>query len=258
MESYQLQAAGLRLRLELTSKKWWKYCQERYAAFSDHSAASPHLTVRISVLPSKKIEDTAVRYLSPKYSQLYFPDSLESFEWFNFVIKSMFAGILLLHDGCLIHGSSVARQHRACVFVGESGAGKSTISQLLNNRILADDRSLLRFIDGMCYVFSSPFYEAHPFPKRPGKFPLSALYFLERREVEEIELTPLDSHESMQRIIPHLVMREELPPEKHRRQLKKVLSFSQKLATQVMSCSLSYTLNQVADGEKLYERLWSI
>ncbi|MDR2524754.1 MAG: hypothetical protein LBC83_00950 [Oscillospiraceae bacterium] len=62
--------------------------------------------------------------------------------------------------GLFIHGSMIRYQDKGVIFSGISGSGKSTIcalaSEFLNQKIITDDRILVRFNDGVeCY--STPY-----------------------------------------------------------------------------------------------------
>lgn len=62
-------------------------------------------------------------------------------------------------EGLVMHGASVQTREGALLFIGESGAGKSTVCDLSGERLLFNDEiSLLRREQGCWRVWPSPFF----------------------------------------------------------------------------------------------------
>lgn len=78
------------------------------------------------------------------------------------LVRLIFSQRILLFGGISIHASAIISNHRAILFLGPSGTGKSTQSQLwLRNvphtRLLNDDNPILRFSgDGTLLAYGSP------------------------------------------------------------------------------------------------------
>jgi len=104
----------------------------------------------------------------------------------------LLARLLADREGCYIHSDGVNMDGRGYLFVGHSGAGKSTIARMLHDRaeILCDDRMIVRrwpqgyFIHGNWSHGTMPVVSA-------GSAPLSALFFLEK--AGENRLVPVES-----------------------------------------------------------------
>lgn len=76
--------------------------------------------------------------------------------------SAQFYDQLLDFDGMMLHASCVALDGEAYLFSAPSGTGKSTHAQLWlkkfgdRARILNDDKPALRWTDGECYVYGTP------------------------------------------------------------------------------------------------------
>lgn len=87
--------------------------------------------------------------------------------------------------GVEVHGCAVIdRDGGACLFAGQSGAGKSTIARLWHERgatILSDDRVILRLRaqkDDQVWIYGTPWHGDEAFAN-PSAAPLSRVFFLE-------------------------------------------------------------------------------
>lgn len=209
--------------------------------------------IQVKFIPKAGLKNICWIYRSIRLTQLIFPDSLRNFIWLNYVVKNILAGILLRRRGGLIHGSSVAIGSRAAVFVGKTGQGKSTVAKLLGKRILADDRSIIRFEKNIPYVYASPFYERQPFSKHPDRFPLKALFLLIRKKVDAVEIKLLPHSQAAFRLLPHIAVREETPPAQLFSQLKLALNLAGILTKTVKVYTLSYPLNFTGLEPIIYE-----
>jgi len=76
---------------------------------------------------------------------------------FSSVLSTVFPS---LYNGMILHSSCVTKQNNAYLFLGKSGAGKSTIAELAGEygsyKIIADDLILIRNINNDFYAFSIP------------------------------------------------------------------------------------------------------
>jgi len=83
--------------------------------------------------------------------------------------------------GCIIHGCGVLREGKGLLFVGESGAGKSTIAKLWSQEpgvdILSDDRILVRKKDRHYWMYGTPWHGEAKFAT-PKAVRLENIFFL--------------------------------------------------------------------------------
>jgi hypothetical protein len=95
--------------------------------------------------------------------------------------------------GLEIHGCGVADRHgRGYLFVGQSGAGKSTMARLWTGEsgavILSDDRIVIRRHGEEVWMYGTPWHGEAPLAS-PSRARLDALFFLrhgQRNEVQEV------------------------------------------------------------------------
>lgn len=253
MTSLTLKIADLKLQINFSNKKWFNFCQDKFQAFAVPKTDRPDLSISVTFLPKISLTDVRWEYRSRRLTKLFFPNSLRYFHWFNFFVKNIWAGTLLFHRGGLIHGSSVAIGSRAAVFVGKTGQGKSTVAKLLGKRILADDRSIIRFDGNIPYVYNSPFYERRFFPKRPDKFPLKGLFLLIKKKTEHVKIGRLPQPEAVFCLLPHIVIREEAPATEKLKQLSRAFELAELLTKTVRVYTLSYPLSFTGLGRIIHE-----
>ena len=96
---------------------------------------------------------------------------------------------LARHDGLLIHASTAIVDGGAYVFVGHSGAGKSTmaaIAEAAGARIPTDDRTVITVRDGVADAWGTPWHGSLV-RKSPDGAPLRALYLLQQASHDRCE-----------------------------------------------------------------------
>lgn len=253
MDSLVLRIAGLNLKLQFGRKEWFDFCSKQYLSFSSSGNGRADMSILVKAgSPENKKTAARVKYISKNTVELLFNrDIKKDFLIFNFLIKKAFAGALLLNRGVMLHASSATINGKAVLFAGESGKGKSTIVKKLNCRILANDRSILRFINGSPKVFCSPFYEQDAFKKSVDNFPLSVIFLLERRNVDRVEIKRLEEDEAIFKLIPHVVFRDGSPRLSLSNQTKLAFAWIEKLVKKINVYTLSYPLNQFSVLKKM-------
>lgn len=86
-------------------------------------------------------------------------------------------------NGFGIHSSSVVINNNAYLFLGKSGAGKSTIVKLLENKFrpLSDDLSIVKKVNKEYFVYQLPVIEKNPrIWKSSRSYPLKKIFFLHK------------------------------------------------------------------------------
>ncbi|MDO8269576.1 MAG: hypothetical protein Q7T54_02795 [Candidatus Levybacteria bacterium] len=110
----------------------------------------------------------------------YYQMSISQFE---IMLSNILYKLLTKNNGFGIHASAVEIQGKAYIFLGKSGAGKSTISQFLGKkfRILSDDLIFIRKINKSFFAFQTPFMERNVLVvKSPFPTLLSKIFFLRK------------------------------------------------------------------------------
>lgn len=89
----------------------------------------------------------------------------------------------LVKVGFFFHASASYINGQAVLFLGHSGAGKSTITSLLSKKykIVADDRIFIKKEHGQFYLYQTPFIEkASEIQKSANRYPISKIYLLQQ------------------------------------------------------------------------------
>ncbi len=111
--------------------------------------------------------------------------------------------VLASRSGCLVHGAGIMRGEEAVVLLGVSGAGKTTISDIINEHsdfeILSDDRIVIREQEGCFRAHGTPWPGDGGYALNKSGV-LKGIYFL--RQGEGNELRPLEVKDVFERIMP--------------------------------------------------------
>ena len=95
------------------------------------------------------------------------------------VLRVLLTRLLLRAPGFLLHAATVVQDGKAYVFMGRSGAGKSTVASLSpQGSVLTDEISLLRRIEGTWYAHGTPFWGEFRAAGQNRRVPLERVYAL--------------------------------------------------------------------------------
>lgn len=87
--------------------------------------------------------------------------------------------LLLPKSGLLLHASTVVRDGRSYVFMGRSGAGKSTIARHApSGTALTDEISLVRMHESVWHAHGTPFWGEFRSAGQNVRYPLAGMFLL--------------------------------------------------------------------------------
>ncbi len=111
------------------------------------------------------LEEKKIKYYLEKYPQM------NQNEWEYMLYGSAFYNELTAHNGMLLHASGVVVDGVAYLFSAPCGTGKSTHTSLWlkifgdKAFIINDDKPAIRIIDGVAYIYGTPFSGKHDISK---------------------------------------------------------------------------------------------
>lgn len=124
-----------------------------------------------------------------------------------YMLGMAFRNAMLLHDGFVIHASSIDYDGNGILFSAPSGTGKSTHVNLWEKfygektRVINDDTPVIRFLDGRPFLFGSPWCGSS-FRGINASVPLCALVALERGSSNTARR--LGAGEAIQKLLPRV------------------------------------------------------
>lgn len=136
---------------------------------------------------------------------------------FDSLLRTLYGSLLARKDGALLHSAALARRGAAHLFVGESGAGKTTFfraaSALPGVTGLSDELAALKREKKNFRVYATPFWGEFRPPRRGGDAPLGKIFFLARapKNSKASEIVPLSAAEAQRRLLKCLVSFESSP-----------------------------------------------
>ncbi|MGR8933048.1 MAG: hypothetical protein ACU837_01500 [Gammaproteobacteria bacterium] len=105
---------------------------------------------------------------------------------FENYLRVLTAYAILMHGGLLLHSSGIVADGKAYLFLGRSGAGKTTLARIAlagDAKILSDDINIVYPTTGGSFVASAiPFAGelGHAHLEQHGRYPLGGLFWLEK------------------------------------------------------------------------------
>jgi hypothetical protein len=117
------------------------------------------------------------------------------------LIRILLTVALLPRQGFLLHAASIVRNGRAYIFMGRSGAGKSTVASLSpEGSVLTDEISLIRFERGTWNAHGTPFWGEFRAAGHNQNYPIAGIYCL--TQAPEDKVVPLKPKELLRAMLP--------------------------------------------------------
>lgn len=123
---------------------------------------------------------------------------------FDSFLRILYSLILVQEEGFLLHAASVVRHGRGYIFMGRSGAGKSTIAGLSTQyKVLSDEISLIKKVEDQYLLYSTPFWGEQEIKGSNFYSPIHGIYQL--KASPETELRKLQTKESLCRLMENIL-----------------------------------------------------
>lgn len=179
-----------------------KMFKQHVRHFLTKPSAKPDLTVTLKDRPKTKRPNTTllIKNRTAKKILSYYQDEVKV----DIIIQNALYILLSDNNGFIIHSSAVNIKNKSVLFFGKSGAGKSTIVNLLSNKfpVLSDDISLVRNLNGRYFHFQHPLMEKNYYPKTKKGFEISTIYVLTKSTKDKI--IPINHEKTLPKFISQL------------------------------------------------------
>lgn len=219
---------GLRVRVICEHDAFWPFADRRYGSFylpPDDAAATPDETIEVHATPTAEIPDEdsvtdaaivtedadglrilrgntvatwdrAGRRCVLREPQANYRQGEYGEACCDSALRILLSFRLLETDGFLLHSAGLVKDGKGYLFLGESGAGKSTVSRISAPfaSVLSDDLALARLTDDGAVVQGTPFYGEFGTAGADLTAPLHGLFFLRQHGANErVPLTPSEA-----------------------------------------------------------------
>jgi hypothetical protein len=201
---------NLPVRLTTTDRSLVHLLEQRYAGFVNPSA-TPAFEFDVSVVAAETLGNDADLSVRARTNQWVIERGDFRAEWdattrrgrieqtvnpyaVDSVLRIVHTLLLSTQGGFLLHAASAVLGGRAMLFVGPSGAGKTTIARLAPRDVmlLSDEISYVRHVGDQYVAFGTPFAGELGHSGQPVSAPVAAVYRLERgldNEVDRLGVT---------------------------------------------------------------------
>ncbi len=193
------------VRLSTTDRSLVQLLNQRYAGFVN-PAAIPAFEFDVSVIAADSLDlDNDLRVSARSHQWVLERGDFRA-EWdsrtrrgwirqtvnpyaVDSVLRIIHSLLLSTRGGFLLHAASVVRRGRALLFVGPSGAGKTTMARLAPDDaiLLTDEVSYVRYAGGQFVAFGTPFSGELAQSGEAVSAPISAIYRLEQGRDNAVE-----------------------------------------------------------------------
>ena len=111
--------------------------------------------------------------------------------------------VLASRGGCIVHSAGLAVDNRGVAFVGKSGAGKTTLMSVIEDRPgntrLSDDRVIFRLEDNCARIYGTP-WAGEGMVAANANADLAAIVFLHHSPENHLE--PIAAREAAEQLLP--------------------------------------------------------
>lgn len=124
-------------------------------------------------------------------TDLYFDDPTGNFcdPFYGPTMELLMVNYLAQGRGIIIHGCGIKQGERGVIFVGESGAGKTTLAKIWDRasdvEVLSDDRTLVRKQGDHFVMYGTPWHGEGKFGS-PNRVKLDQIFFIKHSKENSI------------------------------------------------------------------------
>ncbi len=187
-----IQIGSLPLRLFSKDVELLEFARRRYRGFTGKRNNCFSITIDREAAETNGSHDFACDFegarITADSKATYFSGVRHEYA-LDSLLRMFLSWALLPQEGFLLHAATVVRNGKAFVFVGRSGAGKSTVASLSpQGSVLTDEISLLKRVKGEWRAFGTPFWGEFRAEGSNSSAPLAGIYRLVQSPDNQIEL----------------------------------------------------------------------
>jgi len=195
---------SLPLRLNSRDSSLLSAASQRYQSFQQ--TENNRFSIEVDREPAKSEESAAFvcdfegARVSANSAQAHFSGVRHEYA-LDSLLRMFLSWALLPQDGFLLHAASAVRDGKAYVFVGRSGAGKSTVASLSpQGSVLTDEISLIKRVNGEWRAFGTPFWGEFRADGTNTSAPLAGIFRLIQSSDNWVE--PVRASELLKSLLP--------------------------------------------------------
>jgi hypothetical protein len=219
-QQFELSIGRIPLRLHVADDRLFSKASERYQAFANSEGKPFAIYLKNSFSANGaspefaydfEIHQAALRAFTGE-SQFVGANNPYTLDC---LLRILLTWMLLPHRGFLLHAATVIREGRAYLFMGKSGAGKSTVASLApEGSVLTDELSLVRREDGIWRAYGTPFWGEFRAGDLNTSAPIAGIFRLVH--AEENRVTPLRPVEFLRAMIGNVLFFSRQPADSQR------------------------------------------
>ena len=161
-QQFELSIGCVPLRFQTSDAQLFDAASSRYAAFTKTAREPINIALNDEATPQSARADFGYNFegaaLRAFASEIRF-DGVRNQYALDSLLRVLLSWKLLGYQGFLLHAATIIRSGKAYIFMGRSGAGKSTVASLSpEGTVLTDEISLLRRENGLWRAYGTPFW----------------------------------------------------------------------------------------------------
>ncbi len=226
-----LKIAGVHCVVTCERSALFRQIEKCLNGFKSSDSTNSHIAV--SIRQTKFLKEGATDYIKNNIKQFSYSDSLLKIarlegscifnsktgtgdilvncngkmmiNFIHFALMEIYKFILPAYDTIAIHSSSALYENRGIMFVGASGAGKSTAVRLLSSyyAVMHEDLTFVGHENRCCYIYnppiSSPFWNGLNYNTKAA---LKKIFFLKKSYCNKIY--PISTQTALIKLIPNV------------------------------------------------------
>ena len=162
------------------------------------------------------------------------------------LMQDILCAAMLVHNGAIVHSSSIAVDNKGLLFSALSGTGKSThtglwLKHVPGTVIVNDDKPIIRFEDDIPYLYGAPWSGKNTIHKNM-RVPMKALIFIERAET--CSLTPMNPLDAVWQLLDAVI--KPSIPELAEKNMDFICRLVEKVPIYLLRCNISEDAVNVA------------